>query len=52
MDGNWAAGSIPNGVIGIFIALIFPVALVPGVDEASKRNYHQEYFMRVKAACV
>jgi hypothetical protein len=30
--GNLAAGSIPDGVIGIFIALILEAALWPVVD--------------------
>ena len=40
------AGSIPNGVIGIFIDKIWS----PGVDSASNRNEYQEYFLVVKAA--
>jgi hypothetical protein len=36
------AGSIPDGVIGIFHG--------PGVDSASNRNEYQVYFLGVKAA--
>ena len=39
-------GSIPAGVIGIFIDIKF----YPGVDSASNRNEYQEYFLGVKAA--
>ena len=38
------AGSIPDGVSGFFIG--------PGVDSASNRNEHQEYFLGVMAAGV
>jgi hypothetical protein len=38
------AGSIPDGVIGIFHCHN------PGVDSASNRNEYQEYFLGVKAA--
>jgi len=41
------AGSIPDGVIGIFH---FRSHYGPGVDSASNRNVYQEYFLRVKAA--
>ena len=45
------AGSIPNGVTGIFH---WPNpsgrTMAPGVDSASNRNGYQEYFLGVKAA--
>ena len=40
------AGSIPDGVIGIF----FRQHYGPGVDSASNRNEYREYFLRVKTA--
>jgi len=45
------AGSIPDGVIGIF-HLHSPSGrtMSLGVDSASNRNEYQEYFMGVKAA--
>jgi hypothetical protein len=42
------AGSIPDGVIGIF-HLHNPFSR-PGVDSASSRNEYQEFFLGVKAA--
>jgi hypothetical protein len=44
------AGSIPDGVIRIFIDIILPAALWPWVNSASNRNEYQEYFLGVKAA--
>ena len=46
-----AAGSIPAGVIGIFINIkSFRSHYGAGVDSASNRNEYQEYFLGVKAA--
>ena len=49
---NWkVAGSIPAGVSGFFIDIkSFRSHYGPGVDSASNRNEHQEYFLGVKAA--
>ena len=45
------AGSIPAGVIGIFIDIKpFRSQYGPGVDTASNINEYQEYFLVVKAA--
>ena len=45
------AGSIPDGVIGIFsLTLSFRPHYGPGVDSASNRNECQEYFLGIKAA--
>jgi len=45
------AGSIPAGVIGIFIDVkYFRSHHDPGVNSASNRNEYQEYFLGVKAA--
>ena len=45
------AGSIPDGVSGIFIDIkSFRSHYGPGVDSASNRNEFQEYFLGVKAA--
>ena len=45
------AGSIPAGVIGIFIAIkSFRSYYGPGVDSASNRNEYQEHLLGVKAA--
>ena len=45
------AGSIPPGVSGFFIDIkSFRSHNGPGVDLASNRNEHQEYFLGVKAA--
>jgi hypothetical protein len=45
------AGSIPDGVIGIFHCHNpFRSHYGPGVDSASNRNEHQEHFLGVKAA--
>ena len=45
------AGSIPDGVIGIFNDIkSFRSHYVPGVDSASNRNEYQDYFLGVKAA--
>jgi hypothetical protein len=44
------AGSIPDGVIGIFSLKSFRPPYSPGVDSASNRNEYQEYFLGVKAA--
>jgi len=45
------AGSIPAGVIGLFIDIkSFRSHYVPEVDSASNRNDYQEYFLGVKAA--
>ena len=45
------AGSIPDGVIGIFHRH-YPLwpHFGPGVDSASNRNEHRECFLGVKAA--
>jgi hypothetical protein len=44
------AGSIPDGVIGIFsLTLSFRSHYGPGVDSVSNRNEYQEYFLGVKA---
>ena len=44
-------GSIPAGVSGIFIDIkSFRSHYGPGVNSASNRNEHQEYFLGVKAA--
>jgi len=45
------AGSIPDGVIGIF-HWHSPHGRIngPGVDSTSNRNEYQEYFLGVKAA--
>jgi len=44
-------GSIPAGVSGFFIDIkSFRSHYGPGVDSASNRNEHQDYFLRVKAA--
>jgi len=42
------AVSTPDGVIGIFIYIILPVALDPGVDSVSNRDEYQEYFLKGK----
>jgi hypothetical protein len=39
------AGSIPDGVIGIFQWQPFRSHYGPGVDSASNRNEYQVYFM-------
>ena len=39
------AGSIPDGVTGIFLTQSFWPHYGPGVDSASNRNEDQEYFM-------
>ena len=45
------AGSIPAGVSGIVIDMkSFRSHYGPGVDSASNRNEHQEYFLGAKAA--
>jgi len=45
------AGSIPDGVIGLFIDIkSFRSHYGPEVDSASNRNEYQEYFLGVKAA--
>jgi len=45
------AGSIPDGVIGIFHS--FRPHYGPGVDSASNRNEYQEYFLGGKGGrCV
>jgi len=44
------AGSIPDGVIGIFHSQSFWPHYGPGVDSASNRNKQQEYFVGIKAA--
>jgi len=45
------AGSIPAGVSEFFIdKKSFRLQYGPGVDSASNRNAHQEYFLEVKAA--
>ena len=45
------AGSIPAGVIGIFIDIkSFRSHYGLGVDSASDRNEYQEHFLGVKAA--
>ena len=43
------AGSIPDGVIGIFHSQSFRLHYGPGVDSASNRNEYQKYFLGVKA---
>ena len=51
---NWkVAGSIPAGVIGIFIEIkSFRSHYGPGVDTASNINEYQEHFLGVKAVRV
>jgi hypothetical protein len=44
------AGSIPDGVTGVFHWQSFQLRYDPGVDSACNRNYYQEYFLGVKAA--
>jgi len=45
------AGSIPAGVIGIFIDIkSFRSHYGPGVDSATNRNEYREYFLGLKAA--
>ena len=45
------AGSIPAGVIGLFIDVkSFRPHYGPVVDSASNRNEYQKYFLGVKAA--
>jgi len=45
------AGSIPAGVIGFFIDIIFFRSHYgPGVNSASNRNEYQEHLLGVKAA--
>jgi len=45
------AGSIPAGVIGIFIDIkSFQSHYGPGVDSASNRNEYQEHFLGVKVS--
>jgi len=45
------AGSIPAGVTGFIIDIkSYRSHYGPGVDSASNRNEHQEYFLGVKAA--
>ena len=45
------AGSIPAGVIGIFIDIkSFRSHYGPGVDSASNRNEYRDYFLGLKAA--
>jgi hypothetical protein len=39
------AGSIPNGVTGIFVDLSFRPHYGSGVDSASNRNEYREYFL-------
>ena len=48
------AGSIPDGVIGIFqLTLSFRPHYGPGADSASNRNEYQEYFLGGKCGrCV
>jgi len=47
------AGSIPDGVSGIFIDIkSFRSHYGPGIDSASNRTEYQEYFLVVKAAGV
>ena len=46
------AGSILDGVIGIFRCHNPSADYGPGVDSASSRNEYQEYFLGVKAAGV
>ena len=44
------AGSIPDGVIGIFHLHNRSGRTIPGVDSASDRNEYQEYFLEIKVA--
>ena len=44
------AGSISDGVIGIFHWQSFRPHYGPGVDSPSNRNEYQEYLLEVKAA--
>jgi hypothetical protein len=44
------AGSIPDGVTGIFQWQSFWSYYGPGVDSASNRNEYQVYFLGVKVA--
>jgi hypothetical protein len=46
------AGSIPDGIIGIFHGPSFWLHYGLGVDSASNRNEYKEYFLGVKAAGV
>ena len=48
------AGSIPDGVIGIFLfTLSFRPHYGPGVDSACNKNEYQEYFLGGKGGrCV
>jgi hypothetical protein len=45
------AGSIPDGVIGIFHWQSFRPQYDPGVESASNRSKYQGYFMGVKTIC-
>ena len=51
---SWkVTGSIPDGVIGIFHWQSFWSHYGPGVDSASNRNEHQEYFLEGKGGqCI
>jgi hypothetical protein len=49
-ESRKVAGSIRDGVIGIFIDIMLPAALWPWGDSNSNRNEYQEYFLGVKAA--
>ena len=45
------AGSIPDGVSGLFIDInFFRSHYGPGVNSASNRNEYQDYFLGIKAA--
>jgi hypothetical protein len=44
------AGSIPDGVIGVFFDISFRQHCGPEVDSASNINEYQEYFLGVKLA--
>jgi hypothetical protein len=45
------AGSIPDGVIGIFHwHNLSDRTMAPGIDSASNKNEYQEHFLGVKAA--
>jgi hypothetical protein len=43
-------GTIPDGVIGSFIDIILPAALVPWDDSSSNKNEYQGYFLGIEAA--
>jgi len=48
--GRKVAGSIPDGVIGIFNDFTFRPHYGPGVDSAYNISEYQEHLLRVQAA--